>query len=66
MYLHAPNHYMKMFFHSWFSLSLLDIPYAKYELNCLNFNSFNKSIKRIILIKYKDFWAHFRCNDIDG
>ena len=38
---------------SWFSslrsiFSLLDIPYANNELNCLNFNNFEKLIKTIV------------------
>ena len=58
-------------FHSWFSslrsiFSLLDIPYANNELNCLNLNNFKKTIKRTVLTKYKEFWAQFRLNNIDG
>ena len=58
-------------FRSWFSslrsiFSLLDIPYANNDLNCLNLQNFKKSIKRIVLTKYKEFWAQFRLNNIDG
>ena len=47
-------------FHSCFSsfrsiFSSLDIPYANNELNFLNLNNFKKSIKRIVLTRYKEF-----------
>ena len=45
---------------------MLDIPYANNELNCLNLNNFIKSIKKTVLTKYKEFWAQFRLNNIDG
>ena len=45
---------------------MLDIPCANNKLNCLNLNNLKKSIKRIVLTKYKDFWAQFRLNNIDG
>ena len=44
---------------------MLDIPYANNELNCLNLNNFKKSIKNV-LTKYKEFWAQYRLNNIDG
>ena len=57
-------------FHSWFSslssiFSLLDILYANNELNCLNLNNF-KVYNKNVLTKYKEFWAQFRLNNIDG
>ena len=57
-------------FHSWFYslrsiFSLLDIPYANNELNCLNLNNLKKYIKTV-LTKYKEFWAQVRLNNIDG
>ena len=35
--------------------SSLDIPYANNELNFMNLNNFKKSIKRIVLTRYKEF-----------
>ena len=58
-------------FHSWFSsinniLSMLGITYANHQLNNLNSNMFKKSIRSILLNKYKEFWSQFRINNIDG
>ena len=68
--LHLPLSYFHGF-QLWFSashsiFSLLDIPYTNNKLKCLNLNNFKKSIKRIVLTKYKEFGAQFRLNNIDG
>ena len=51
MHLHAPKNHENVF-QSWCSFlrsifSLLDIPYANNELNCLNLNHFKNSIKEL-------------------
>ena len=57
--------------YAWFTCvcnmtKLLDISVTTDMLSNMNSNSFKKLIKNTLLNRYKEFWAHFRANNIDG